>query len=380
MSLSGYSPSIQVDQLSQWILSSWQLREESLRQSESMRVFQCLRLNDEWGGGGLAIEVFGPGAWVTQWQTDEVGRAERGQSRLSTHAGNSPLALQEVVRSVLVEKGIQYAVWLTRPKVGTPLDAEPFLGSPPPEGNWISEGGLRFLIRYHRVKHPGLFLDHAELRRWLSTEARPHGRWLNAFAYTGSLSVAVALGGAAEVVTNDLSQATLHWAQENFRANQLSPDQSLVWAGDTLDYLKREKRRFQAGMGAQSGFDGILLDPPSFSRSKRGVFSVEKDLVLLNAAAIECLRPGGLLITSINTAQVSEVQFDRQIQESLHQAGRRGRMVRRLAPPPSFLPDRPNGPTPPEAGASRVLKIQGAKEQNSKPRGPSLKGVVIQVY
>jgi 23S rRNA G2069 N7-methylase RlmK/C1962 C5-methylase RlmI len=366
------------DQLRQWILNSWQLREESLRQSEALRVFQCLKLNEEWGGGGLAIEVFGPGAWVTQWQGGDEGGSASKQSLPSDKGGDAlRLALHEVVRAVLEEKGIRYAVWLTRPKVGTPLDAEPFLGSPPQEGNWVSEGGLKFLIRYHRVKHPGLFLDHAELRRWLRTEASPHGRWLNAFAYTGSLSVAVSLGGAAEVVTNDLSQATLEWAQENFRANQLRPEQSQVWAGDTLDFLKRQKRKLQAG--TQSAFDGIILDPPSFSRSKQGVFSVEKDLVSLNARAIECLRPEGLLVTSINTAQVSEVQFDRQLQEALHQAGRRARVLRRLSAPASFRPDEPSEGDVTPVRAIRDTKLRGLKAQEKKAHGPSLKGVVLQV-
>lgn len=260
----------------------------------------------------VAIDRFGPHAWVTAWEKDV------------------PEAL---VRDFLVGKGFVSGVVLERPVGKLPSESRVLFGQPPTEPFEVTEHphrssrGLKFWIRMLGVRHPGLFLDHAPLRRDL-LEGLARGRVANLFAYTGSLSVAAALGGADEVVTVDLSKATLDWAQTNAELNGCA-DRAKVVAADALDWLPRVAKKGEL-------FDAVLLDPPSFSRSKKRTFSTDRDLVELHEAAARALKPGGLLVTSINSAKVSRAAFEKQIQQALHKAKREARVLAEVAQPETF--------------------------------------------
>jgi 23S rRNA (cytosine1962-C5)-methyltransferase len=248
----------------------------------------------------IAIEFFqgeGPDAyaWVYSW---EVG----GVLALSaeTRAG-----LEKFLR----DKGVAGAVLLERPEKDTPEDTTLLFGSVP-EYVDVTEFGLKYRIRFLGTKHPGLFLDHAPLREWLilNTGAR---RVLNTFSYTGSLSVAARQGGAIRAVTLDLSRPTVAWARENWEMNFGKPvegpngDADFIY-GDVFEWFPKFEKRGDR-------FDAVILDPPSFSRSEKKVFSTAKDLPELHASAFQLLERGGLLITSINSAQITPEKFRSEI-------------------------------------------------------------------
>src|SRR5690606_24981460 len=154
----------------------------------------------------------------------------------------------------------------------------PLFGEVPAGHFSVSEGGRSFLVQLQGVRHPGLFLDLAPLRDWL--QARSQGwRVLNAFAYTGSLSVAAGRGGASHVTTIDLSRPTIRWAEENWRENVLPESSARFIAGDVFEWLPRLRRE-------KAEYDCLILDPPSFSRGKKGSFSTAKDLRRLHELAI----------------------------------------------------------------------------------------------
>src|SRR6202041_44691 len=142
-------------------------------------------------------------------------------------------------------------------------------------------------------KHPGLFLDHAPLRAWLKENSKGLNV-LNTFAYTGSLSVAAGVGGAKKVTTLDLSRPTLEWARENWELNRLAEKNSDFIFGDYFEWIPRLAKKNQL-------FDCVILDPPSFSRGKKGGFSTTKDLRTLHELALDCVAPEGVLVTSINS-------------------------------------------------------------------------------
>ena len=125
---------------------------------------------------------------------------------------------------------------------------------------------------------------------------------LNTFAYTGGFSLCAALSGA-RTTSIDLSNRYLDWARTNFRQNQLNPNHHTFLAGDTFDWLRRLARK-------QHRFDLVLLDPPTFSRSKsHGTFRTEKDYASLVEAALPLLKPGALLFASANTLRLSASDF-----------------------------------------------------------------------
>jgi 23S rRNA (guanine2445-N2)-methyltransferase / 23S rRNA (guanine2069-N7)-methyltransferase len=155
----------------------------------------------------------------------------------------------------------------------------------------VHEGGCRFLVNFTDYLDTGLFLDHRPTRQLLR-ELAPGKHFLNLFAYTGAATVYAAAGGARATTTVDLSQVYLDWAQRNLALNGFSGAQHELVRADCLEWLQRERRRF----------DLIFLDPPTFSTSKRmeATFDVQRDHVPLLRTAAGLLASGGVLIFSNN--------------------------------------------------------------------------------
>ncbi|MDQ3809388.1 MAG: class I SAM-dependent methyltransferase, partial [Chloroflexota bacterium] len=158
----------------------------------------------------------------------------------------------------------------------------------PPDSLLVQEDRAHFHIRPMVGLSVGLFLDMREVREWVRQQAV--GRTvLNLFAYTCSFGVAALGGGASRVLNLDLSRAYLDWGQDNYRANGLPVDRRDFVFGDAFDWLARLARRGQR-------FDVVIVDPPSFSRGRRGAFSVERDYVGLAAAAARVVADGRILL------------------------------------------------------------------------------------
>jgi 23S rRNA (cytosine1962-C5)-methyltransferase len=212
--------------------------------------------------------------------------------------------------------------------------------------------GARYRVRFLGTRHPGLFLDHAPLRQWLRANSKDR-RVLNAFAYTGSLSVAAGLGGAASTVTLDLAKPAIAWARENWELNELSDTKAKFITGDVFERLPQFKRQAQQ-------FDCVILDPPSFARTKRGSFSTEKDLKRLHTLAMAVLAPGGILVTSINSENVSREKFEAEVFSAVRETMRRAEVLWKINLPESF-PTRP-GCEEDYYLKGLVLRVQGLSE------------------
>src|SRR5690606_34186735 len=136
----------------------------------------------------------------------------------------------------------------------------------------------------------GLFLDQRERRLWVQEHSQGKSV-LNLFAYTGGFSVAAALGGAIKTTTVDVGSRYIDWARQNFEINHLNLANHEFWSVDTLDFL-------QGAIKREHKFDIAICDPPSFGRSKRGIFKIEKDYALLLESISKVLAKKGILIFS----------------------------------------------------------------------------------
>ncbi|TGK08616.1 SAM-dependent methyltransferase [Leptospira fletcheri] len=141
----------------------------------------------------------------------------------------------------------------------------------------VREGGLRFRVNLSDYLDTGLFLDHRFTRELVRRESAGKNV-LNLYSYTGSFSVYAASGGAAKVTSVDLSRTYLDWSEENFRLNGLDSDKHSFLREDVSEWLKRERVNPN-----REKFDLIVVDPPTFSNSKkmRDVFEVQKDYSFL---------------------------------------------------------------------------------------------------
>ena len=166
----------------------------------------------------------------------------------------------------------------------------------------VREGPARLLLKLGARRDPGLFLDHRTTRRLVAQEARGRSV-LNLFAYTGSFSVQAALAGASSTTSVDLSLQTTRWAEQNLGLNGLidaqAPGRSAqpahrVVRADVLAFLEAEE--------GQAAYDVVVVDPPSFSRSRRAQrdFDVGRDHIWLIGAALRVCRAGGVVWFSTN--------------------------------------------------------------------------------
>lgn len=190
----------------------------------------------------------------------------------------------------------------------------------------VAEHGCRLLVNFEDYLDTGLFLDHRPLRLRIQREARGK-RFLNLFCYTGSASAHAARGGAAQTVSVDLSNTYLDWAQRNLALNGARaelferpppagseapgasaggrirmgsparlPPHALLRA-DCLEWLREQAQARNAAR-----FDLILLDPPTFSNSKRmdETLDIQRDHAELIRNCAALLAPGGTLYFSTN--------------------------------------------------------------------------------
>lgn len=158
----------------------------------------------------------------------------------------------------------------------------------------IEENGLRFIVNLSDYLDTGLFLDH-RITRQMVREQSAGKSVLNLFAYTGSFSVYAAAGSAKEVVTADLSKTYLGWAERNMQLNGfLDPSRYRYLHTDVKQYLEKIP---------PASFDLIIMDPPTFSNSKRmeDILDIQKDHVKLINQCMATLRPGGILFFSTNS-------------------------------------------------------------------------------
>lgn len=163
----------------------------------------------------------------------------------------------------------------------------------------VEENGLKFIVNLSDYLDTGLFSDH-RITRQMVREQSAGKKILNLFAYTGSFSVYAAAGGAEEVVTIDLSKTYLGWAEKNFRLNGFSINNSLSGVGgkfihaDVLQYLKTIPANY---------FDLIIVDPPTFSNSKRmeDFIDIQRDHVGLINDCLKGMKKGGILYFSTNS-------------------------------------------------------------------------------
>ncbi|MBM3201396.1 MAG: SAM-dependent methyltransferase [Chlamydiae bacterium] len=167
----------------------------------------------------------------------------------------------------------------------------------------VLEYNVKFKINLLDYLDTGLFLDHRETRRIVSSMAKGK-RLLNLFAYTCSFSVHAAINGAIFTKSVDMSNTYTDWGRDNFKLNGLGYQNNVIIREDCLKFLDEERGEY----------DLIVIDPPTISRSKKmdQMFDVQIDYIFLIQKALNLLAPGGTIFFSTNSRKFvfDETQFD----------------------------------------------------------------------
>lgn len=158
---------------------------------------------------------------------------------------------------------------------------------PGPERWPMEYAGMRFWVQLSASRHTGLFPEQAAQWDWIIQQIKNASRpikVLNMFGYTGLATLAAARAGA-HVTHLDASRKVVAWARENQSLSGLD-DKPVRWiVDDAMKFIRREARR-------ESGYDGIILDPPKFGRGPKGeVWEFYKLLPELLEACAQALSP-----------------------------------------------------------------------------------------
>jgi 23S rRNA (cytosine1962-C5)-methyltransferase len=150
-----------------------------------------------------------------------------------------------------------------------------------------------------------LFLDHRENRRFI--EELSNGRnVLNCFAYTGAFSLYALRGHASSVVSIDIGKGLAEAAAANMALNHLDHQRHTFMTEDCFSLLNRYAEQGRC-------FDLVILDPPSFAKSKQNRHAALRAYIKLNTLALRCVSPGGLIATASCTSQISPDAFKEAI-------------------------------------------------------------------
>lgn len=202
------------------------------------------------------------------------------------------------------------------------------VGEPVTERFAVKENGASFWIDFSAGYSSGIFTDQRLNRRWVGEKTKPGDRILNTFAYTGGFSVMAARAGA-ETTTADLSGTYLDWTWENFRLNGLDPAEHHGVKGDAFGWMRSFARQGRT-------FHGVVLDPPTFSRSGRDTFRTDRDYAELAGLAASLIEPGGWLLCCANTHRLSAARFRSDVLEGLRSRARRAVSCEAPPMPPEF--------------------------------------------
>jgi 23S rRNA (cytosine1962-C5)-methyltransferase len=297
------------------------------RAEEGPRRTTAFRLVNEEGDAlpRLAVDVYD--AWlVAQFYGDDgpwadAARRERVLDRLAVLGFDG-------VYSKVRPRQANVLVDTRRSELAPP---HPVRGSAAPEELAIVEEGMPLLVRLGDGLSTGVFLDQRGNRRRVR-ELAAGKAVANLFAYTCAFTVAAALGGASRTVSVDASAAALERGRANLaHAGVLErrADEHAFVAEDAFAWLARAARRGER-------YDVVIVDPPSYSSTKRGRFVAASDYVGLAAAALAVVAPGGKLLACTNHRGIPAARFRRLLFDAARQAKRDVTQVKDLPAAPDF--------------------------------------------
>jgi 23S rRNA (cytosine1962-C5)-methyltransferase len=191
----------------------------------------------------------------------------------------------------------------------------------------INMNDLRFRINLSDGHKTGAYLDqqtnYQAVARLIGQLGSP--RVLDCFTYRGGFALHAAKAGAKYVLGLDQSSDAIDAANEHARLNDLD-DKCRFETANVFDWLKSRTSNNNPDR-IQESFDAVILDPPSFTRSRSNLANAARGYKEIHLRALKLLNPGGVLATFSCSHHISREIFMDIILESAHDAKRRLRLL-----------------------------------------------------
>ena len=207
----------------------------------------------------------------------------------------------------------------------------------------IEVAGLRLQIDLLHSQKTGFYLDQLPNYELVAQHAKGR-RVLDCFTSQGGFALACARAGAREVTGVEVGAESIRAAAANAARNQLE----VRWVEqDAFQFLRSAEK-------LDEHFDLIILDPPSFTKTKGGLHDAVRGYKELHVRAFKLLSPNGLLATFSCSHHVGTEAFEKMIADALVDARRSARRLRRF----EQALDHPVLPTIPETEYFRGLLLE----------------------
>lgn len=225
---------------------------------------------------------------------------------------------------------------------GMELTSGVLVGEAPAEQQ-ITVAGLQFGVDLLNAQKTGFYLDQVQHYQTVAEHAQAR-RVLDCFSSQGAFALACARAGASEVTGVEASSESLVSARANADRNGLRVN----WQEqDVFQFLRAAEK-------AEAQYDLIILDPPSFTKTKGGLHNAMRGYRELHLRAFKLLSKDGLLATFSCSHHVSEAAFAQTISDALVDARRSARRLRRF----EQALDHPVLPTLPETEYFKGLLLE----------------------
>jgi 23S rRNA (cytosine1962-C5)-methyltransferase len=215
---------------------------------------------------------------------------------------------------------------------GLELHTEVLRGDAPSQIE-IEIDNVRFELDLLRGHKTGFYLD--QRHNYPTVAGFAHGRRvLDCFTNQGAFALTCSRAGAAELTGVEESRENIAAAKRNAAHNDLK-----------VRWIERDVFQFlRAAEKAGTQYDLIILDPPSFTKTRSGLRDALRGYRELHMRAFKLLSKGGILATFSCSHHVSDTAFSQTIADALVDARRSARRLRRF----EQAPDHPVLPTIPE--------------------------------
>ncbi|WP_175074781.1 class I SAM-dependent rRNA methyltransferase [Terribacillus sp. AE2B 122] len=193
----------------------------------------------------------------------------------------------------------------------------------------VLENGMKYAVDLNDGAMTGIFLDQRNVRKALRDHYSEGKTVLNTFSYTGAFSVAAVLGGAIKTTSVDVAKRSLPKTIEQFTVNEIDYESQDIKVMDVFDYFRYADRH-------ELKFDVVVLDPPSFARTKKITFSTAKDYPKLLKDTLKITNDGGVIIASTNNASFNMKKFKTFIDKAFSEANTRYKILEEHQLPEDF--------------------------------------------
>lgn len=193
----------------------------------------------------------------------------------------------------------------------------------------VKENGANYAVYLNEGAMVGVFLDQRNVRKRIRDHYAKGKTVLNTFSYTGAFSVAAALGESEKTTSVDLANRSRGKTIEQFSINGIDYEAQDIIVEDVFNYFKYAVKKARK-------FDLVILDPPSFARSKKFVFSAEKDYKDLLKQAITITETNGVIVASTNCSSFGMKKFKGFIDTAFKETNGKYKILEEYSLPADF--------------------------------------------